>query len=83
MELDDIIKGRELLIMQQKLHYEELCYYPGEPPGVFGFFISFLLFWSVCIKSRMYVIRLFSSFSALKSRPGEKLARKVLVFTCL
>ena len=38
MELDDIIKGRELLIMQQKLHYEELCYYPGEPPGVFVFF---------------------------------------------
>lgn len=26
--------------MQQKLHYEELRYYPGEPPGVFGFFLS-------------------------------------------
>lgn len=40
MELGDLIKGRELLIMQQKLHYEELCYYPGELPGVFGFFLS-------------------------------------------
>ena len=40
MELGNLIKGREFLIMQQKLHYEELCYYPGELPGVFGFFLS-------------------------------------------
>ena len=44
MELDNLIKGREFLIMQQKLHYEELCYYPGEPPGVFVFLSRFYCF---------------------------------------
>ena len=44
MELDDLIKGREFLIMQHKLHHEELCYYPGEPPGVFAFLSRFYCF---------------------------------------
>lgn len=67
--------------MQQKLHYEELRYYSGEIPDVFGLFLSCLLFWSVCIKNQMYRIRFFRLIYHMEKLPMYYQDRYAPVFT--